>query len=239
MLELISSLDPTVLVSMIGVLSVVLSAGIGALISRWHTSSQFREELQKLRLERLNEQSDLYLKNAREQIGTVYVPLSSSLAILKGSFQNFVYQGKTEELLVAFTAQIDQFIEDLQALEMRGATAFVTTDLEDVIIKFAVFLRASKDASEPVVDVTYNFRVGIGGFSTNQSGTTQRTSSKVARAKFSASISVAEIDADVRVSDIIQAPIETDEFQARFERDTYQLSVLIKEVTLGSAARVV
>lgn len=237
MLEVISGLDPTVLVALIGVLSVVLGAGIGALVSRWHTASKFRDELQKLRLERLNEQSDLYLKNAREQIGTVYVPLSSALAVLKASFQNYVYQEKSEEHLMSFQDQIDSFIDELQSLEQRGATAFITTDLEDVLIKFVVFLRASQTATESVVDVTYNFSVGIGGLRTNQSSKVQSRSSRAVRPKFSASMSVAGIGADVRVSDIIQAPIDSDDFQARFERDAYRLSVLIKEVTLGRAAR--
>jgi len=84
-------------------------------VSRWHTGAKFREELQKLRLERLNEQGDPYLKNARRQIGTVYVPLSAELAALKEAFQNYVYQEKTEEFRTAFITQVDKFINELQA----------------------------------------------------------------------------------------------------------------------------
>ena len=237
MLDVIESIDPTVLVAVIGVLSVILSAGIGAIVSRWHTASKFREELQKLRLERLNEQSDSYLKNARQQIGTVYVPLSAELAALKAAFQNYVYQEKTNEFRAAFITQVDKFIEELQALELRGATAFVTTDLEDLLIKFVVFLRTSKSSTEPVVDVTYNFSLGFLGFTTQKIGTVKARSSGATRSGISASISAAGIGADVRISDIIQAPIDSEDFQARFERDAYRLSVLIKKVTLGSAAR--
>lgn len=237
MSEIISNLDPTVLVALIGVLSVVLSAGIGGSVSRWHTASKFRDELQKLRLERLNEQSDLYLKNAREQIGTIYVPLSSELAVLKASFQNYVYQGKADEQLESFTNQIDKFIEELQALELRGATAYITTELEDLMIKFIVFLRSSKNASETIVDITYDFNLGIGGWKTQHSSSVQRIVPGVKQTTLSASISIPGIDGNVRVSDVIQAPINSDAFQARFERDTYRLSILIKEVTLGKAAR--
>ena len=120
---------------------------------------------------------------------------------------------------------------------MRGATAFVTTDLEDLLIKFVVFLRTSKSSTEPVVDVTYNFSFGILGYKTYKSGTLKARSSGAIRSGTSASISVAGIGAGVRISDIIQAPIDSEDFQARFERDAYRLSVLIKEVTLGSAAR--
>lgn len=237
MLDFITDLDPKVLVALIGVLSVIVSAGTGALVSRWHTASKFRDELQKLKLERLNEQNDLYLKNAREQIGTVYVPLSASLAALKASFQNYIYQGRKEQKIVAFVDQIDDFIEQLQALELRGATAYVTTDLEDSLIRFVEFLRASKSANEPIVDIAYNFSVGLGGFKTMHIGAIKTNASKATRPGFSASISAAGIGAGVRVSDIVQAPIHSEEFQARFERDSYRLSVLIKKVTLGSTAR--
>jgi hypothetical protein len=238
MLELVETIHPTILVALIGVLSVILSAGIGALVSRWHTASKFQEEIQKLRLERLNVQKDSYLENAREQIGAVYVPLSAELAALKAVFQNYLYQGKTAEHLSEFDTQVEQFIAKLQELESRGATAYVTTDLEDLLIKFVVFLRASKSASGTVVDVTYNFSVGLFGFGFQQGGSKRAEVSKVTPKKFSASIAAAGIGADVRVSDIIQAPIDSEDFQARFERDAYRLSLLIKEVTLGSAARI-
>ena len=233
----IESLDPTVLVALIGVLSVILSAGIGAIVSRWHTASKFNDELKKLRLERFNEQRDFYLKNAREQIGTVYVPLSAELAALKGAFQNYLYHGKDEEWLSVFVSHVDQFVVELQALELRGATAFVTTDLEDLLIKFVAFLRASKNSTEPVVEVTYNFSLGFLGFMTHKNGAVKSRSAGAIRPGISASISAAGIGADVRVSDIIHAPINSEEFHARFERDGYQLSLLIKEVTLGSVAR--
>lgn len=232
MLDVIKSIDPTILVALIGILSVVVSAGIGAIVSRWHTAAKFRDELQKLRLERMNEQNDSYLENAREQIGTVYVPLSAELAALKAEFQEYIYQEKTEEHLAAFHDQVDRFIGELQALELRGAMAYVTTDLEDLLIKFVAFIRASKTSTESVVDVTYNFSFGAVGLNTQRSGSLKMPNGRATRTRLSASISVAGIGAKVRISDIIQAPFESEDFQARFERDAYRLSVLIKEVTL-------
>lgn len=120
---------------------------------------------------------------------------------------------------------------------MKGATAFITTDLEDLLIKFAVFLRASRFASDTVVDVTYDFGVSVLGIGFQRGGSRKANVSQAASKGFSASISAAGIDAKVRISDIISAPINTEDFQARFERDSYRLSLLIKEVTLGSAAR--
>ncbi|AGI67498.1 hypothetical protein OAN307_c18420 [Octadecabacter antarcticus 307] len=238
MLEVIKNIDPTVLVALVGVLSIVVSAGIGAFVSRWHTQSKFQDELHKLRLERRNEQSDSYLENARKQIGTVYVPLSAELAALKAVFQNYLYQDKTAEMLTEFEVQVEQFIARLQELELRGATAYVTTELEDVLIKFVVFLRASKSASETVVDVTYDFSAEVLGFGFSRAGSQKTKVSSATSKGFSASISAAGISADVRISDIISAPINSEDFQARFERDSHRLSLLIKEVTLGSAARV-
>lgn len=237
MLKVIESIDPTVLVALIGVLSVVVSAGTGAIVSRWHTASKFQDELHKLRLERLNEQNDSYLENARKQIGTVYVPLSAELATLKAHYQNYLYQGKSSEGLREFEAQIEEFITKLQELEMKGATAYLTTELEDLLIKFVVFLRASQTASETVVDVVYDFSLGIFGLGIKRSGAKKANVSNAASKGFSAHIKAAGISAEARISDIISAPLHTEDFQARFERDAYRLSLLIKEVTLGSAAR--
>ena len=238
MLDVIEGTDSTVLVALIGVVSVVVSAGIGAIVSRWHTAAKFRDELQKLRLERMNEQNDSYLENAREQIGTVYVPLSAELAALKAKFQEYIYNEKSEKHLATFRTQVDKFIDELQALELRGAMAYVTTDLEELLIKFVAFIRASKDATESVVDVTYEFSFGAVGLSTQGSGAFKLPTGRATRTRRSASISVAGIGAKVRISDIIQAPFESEDFQARFERDAYRLSVLIKEVTLDGAARI-
>jgi len=119
-------------------------------------------------------------------------------------------------------------------LELRGATAFVTADLEDLLIKFVVFLRTSKSSTKPIVDVTYNFSLSFMGLVTNKSGAVKARSSGASRSGVSASISAAGIGADVRVSDITQDPINSNESQARFERDAYRLSVPVKEVTLGS-----
>lgn len=237
MLEVIENFDPTVLVALIGVLSVAVSAGIGAFVSRWHTASKFQDELHKLRLERLNEQRDSYLENARKQIGTVYVPLSAELAALKAVFQNYLYQGKTDEKLSELNIQVEKFVTKLQELELRGATAYVTTELEDVLIKFVVFLRASQIASETLVDITYDFSMKVLGFGLQRAGSQVARVSSATSKGFSASISAAGIGADVRISDIISAPINSEDFQARFERDSHRLSLLIKEVTLGSAAR--
>lgn len=237
MLDVIEAIDPTILVALIGVLSVVVSAGTGALVSRWHTASKFRDEVHKLRLQRLNEQNDSYLENARQQIGAVYVPLSAELAALKAAYQNYLYQEKSAERLKHFETQIEQFVDKLQELELRGATAYVTTDLEELLIKFVVFLRASQVAGGTVVDVTYDFSVRFLGLGFQQTGSKRASVSKATSKGFSASLSAAGIGADVRVSDIISAPIDTEDFQARFERDSYRLSLLIKEVTLGSAAR--
>jgi len=101
---------------------------------------------------------------------------------------------------------------------LKGATAFITTDLEDLLIKFAVFLRASRFASDTVVDVTYDFGVSVLGIGFQRGGSRKANVSQAASKGFSASIN-------------------TEDFQARFERDSYRLSLLIKEVTLGSAAR--
>lgn len=237
MLGVIKAIDPTVLVALVGVLSVVLSAGIGAVVSRWHTASKFREELEKLRLERANALNDAYLANARKQIGTVYLPLAVQLAALKAVFQGYVHRGRRQADLVAFNRQIDRFVTELAALERRGAGAYVTTDLEDLLIRFVAFLRASRGATVPVVDITYDVSLNVAGLSARRSWSIRRRPSAAARPGQQVSAAVAGVGMDMRISDVVQAPFDSEEFQARFERDAYRLSVLIREVTLGSAAR--
>jgi len=57
------------------------------------------------------------LKNAREQIGTVYVPLSANLAALKAASQDYVHKGKRVEQQAVFNVQVDKFVSELHSLE--------------------------------------------------------------------------------------------------------------------------
>ena len=239
MFESLKDLDPKVLVALVGVFSAIVSAIVGALVSRWQAASKFREQLEKYRLERRDAESDQYLQQAREHTETVYVPLSSALALLKASFQRYVFEGRTDTDRQLFLTQIDNFIAELQRLERQGATAFITTELEELILAFTTFIRASKHADEPRMEVVYDFSISVGGMSSSTStSNVVKVSPKNVLARIGDTvINIPGIRMGVRTSDLIQAPIQSDEFQARFERDTHRINVLVKEVTLGSAAK--
>lgn len=235
MLNWLKELDPTVLVALIGIFSGLISAGV----SRWQTMRQFADEIEKFSIERRHAESDKYLGHAREHTDTVYVPLASALALLKAAFQKYVFEGRVETDKYLFLQQIEHFIAELQRLERQGATAFVTTELEELILSFTSFIRASKSATEPKMEIVYDFNLSFGGAASTMS--TSRvidvSPGGLAAKVRNLSVSIPGIAAEFRTSDLIQAPIDTDEFQARFERDTHRINVLVKEVTLGSAAK--
>lgn len=233
MSEFIKGIDATIWVALVGILSAIVSA----IVSRLQTVSTFKAEIAKLNLERRHEQDDQYLESAKKQTGKVYVPLSAALSKLKYAFQSYVYQGHCTEQHTNFNAEIDRFITTLEDLGERGAAAYFTTELEDVLVKFAVFLRTSKNATETVVDVAFNFSVGFGNFRTSGGWTKENINKQKLPATMITQMSLLGIDARVSVSDLIQAPVDSKDFQLRFERDTHLLSILVKEVTLGRAAR--
>lgn len=235
MLDWLKSLDATVLVALVGIFSALISAGV----SRWQTKLKFADEIEKFHLERRHSENDKYLQQAREHTNSVYVPLASALALLKASFQKYVFEGRLETDKLVFYQQIDNFIAELQRLERQGATAFITTELEELILSFTTFIRASKSATEPKMELLYDFNLSFGGIgsSLSTSKVVDASAQSIAARVGSLSVNVPGVGAKFRTSDLIQAPIDTNEFQARFERDTHKINVLVKEVTLGSAAK--
>lgn len=237
MAEWITSLDTTVQVALVGILSAVVSALVGGWVSSQTTSKKFELEMEKYRTERRHSLGEEYLSRARERADDVYIPLSSTLARLKSVFKRYRYSGQTDVDLARFDQEIDTFISELERLERLGASAFMTTELEERLLSFVNFLRASKssDKVEMKSFIDYSFSQSF-----TQTSGRKEFAGKMAKALAPlgrTTLTIPGISIELSQTDLTRAPLSSEEFQARFERDTYLVSVLVKEVMLGVPAR--
>ncbi len=239
MQEWLAKQDPTVLVALVGLLSAIVSALVGALVANHQTTRQFELELRKSGVERTHALGEEYLSRAREHSEDVYIPLSSAIARLKSSYKRYQFNGRRPLDLAGFEQEVAAFIAELERLERRGATAFVTTELEERTLSFANFLRASQSSTDIEMHsfVDYNLGGGLAGAQfagkANFSGKTAARLAPLAKT----TLRIPGITLAVSTTDLIRAPFASEEFQARFERDTHLISVLVKEVTLGVPAK--
>lgn len=235
----IAKQDPTVLVALVGMISAIVSAVVGALVSYFQTSRKFELEMRKSGVERSHALGEEYLSRAREHSEEVYIPLSSAIARLKSSYKRYQFTGRQPLDLAGFKQEIAAFIAELERLERRGATAFVTTELEERILSFANFLRASQGATAVEMHSFVDYNLGTGLTGTWFSGSAKvsgKTAARLAPLAHS-TLRIPGITLEVSTTDLIRAPLNSEEFQARFERDTHLVSVLVKEVTLGVPAK--
>lgn len=232
--------DPTIIVAAIGIITVIVSG----VVARWQAGGAFRREVERYQLERNNQLSEEYLKRAREHADTVYIPLSSEIARLKGSFNSYLFNGKNDEDLVQFNKDINSFTSETQRLYEKGASAFITTELEETILSFVTFLRASKNAVQAEQEVVFNYNVGFWGLPfASVAGSTRAVSKpdahliRLTKLIRRSSIRVPGFAIEIRQIETVKAPLNSELFQEKFSRDAHLISVLVKEVMLGVPAR--
>ncbi|WP_323772313.1 hypothetical protein [Antarctobacter sp.] len=222
------------LTGLIGVVTGLVTGGFAL----WQLSRKFTQQIEKYELERRHSQDDAYLDRARAHVETVYVPLSAALSRLKAVYNQYLFGGKRGEDKSYFIAEIDNFVGELERLERRGDTAYLTTALEERVQSFAAFLRASKDAAteaDKKKKVDFNFALNLGNLSVGRRGKTDQA--KLAEVFGQTSVNVSGLSLSMGSVELTRAPVSDPDFQARFERDVNFISVLVKEVTLGVPAR--
>ena len=154
------SASPGAITALIAAAGVVVGAGVTALAAAFSARQKIREvELtyeQKLR--------DNYLANARQYIYSVYVPIGIALGSLGDAYLAVRQQIDFKARRVAPTAQkafedaCDSYLRVIDDLFSRGADAFLTSATELRLRSFSSFLRSSRNAKEPTVQMV--FQVG-------------------------------------------------------------------------------
>ena len=107
---------------------------------------------------------DTYLENARKVAGDVYVPLAiamSALARAYGEFRNrvdFDTGSAPAGSVNRFKGASNNFLALVEGLLSRGASAYLTLPLEELLTDFVLFLEASLSADRVVTKVKSRLR---------------------------------------------------------------------------------
>lgn len=222
--------DPKIIAGVSGIFGALLGV-LGKAISS-------RQKIREINSVYGNKLQERYLEAAKDYTTSVYVPMSISLSNLNHSF--LIYRAdSSEENINSFKEEIDVFVEKILALSGRGASAFLTTELDEKLQAFFSFVRDSKCATEPSIKMIFEVKLPyIGGRYNDR--IERRARGKVARGFWSPrmSISLGTIGVSYEATEILSAPIGSRDFEERFIRDSHLINVLIKEVTLGTNARV-
>jgi hypothetical protein len=228
------SISPRVTAAVAAIASVA-----AALLAAIASYSVARVRLRELRLAYDQKLHESYLATARTYTNSIYVPLSILLTHLSTAFSAFRNnfgpdQAPPQGAATSFQTTVEDFLDGIAALTEKGADAFLTTALEDALISFTTFLRASLIAEEPLVRLVFEYRIGFVGVS---AGVGHETSGRPAGRAFRLTqfgIALPGIRASMRADRLLAAPITSPEFERRIVEDLAQLKTQIKEVTLGA-----
>lgn len=229
--------DPKVLAGVFAAAAAIIGAAIGAFAKGYSSKQKLRE----MEFEYERRLTEGYLERAREYLTSVYIPLSISLTKLNSAFVSFREKQNVQAEENRFKASIKEFIKTVDGLGSRGANAFYTTDLDELLQSFREFLSASLVAEETNIKAIFKTSIGslpfIGRMESEHHGILRGKNIERYRTSGKLSIKIWKIDFAFKADEVLSAPIQAEDFEARFVRDVHTLNVLVKEVTLGSKAR--
>jgi hypothetical protein len=230
--------DPNALfIAIIAACGVGAGAGVTALAAAYAARQKIREvELtyeQKLR--------DNYLSNARQYTNGIYVPISMALRKLGDAYKTFQADREIDDEAQAearFREACDAYESSINELFEKGADAFLTTQLEERLVSFNSFLRASLKADEEIAIavLTYEMALPVAPWISTARSIKKELRGKWAQRFGSNSMSLRVLGAGMYLdtTETVAAPLTSDAFERRFSIDVTAIKYLIKEVTLGA-----
>lgn len=199
-------INPNVAGAFIAAISAVLGAMIGFASKARSAAQKFRE----LQYEHERRSRDGYLAAARAYTGGIYVPLSISVSFLRKSFDSYL-GSKAKSAERKFNSAVHTFSRDVDALLERGASAFLTTGLDETLTSFLVFLKNSLNSSEARQQIIFSYRLPyLSGPFPDKAVETRRIEIP------QVSINLLGVGLSVREIKIIEAPIHSKEFRSDF-----------------------
>jgi hypothetical protein len=214
----------------VGIIGTVASAVIAGVVG-WYSARMKYRQLEFEYEVKLKEQ---YLGNAREYLGSVYIPLSISLASLNAAYKNYRARQDVASREAAFSQEIRQFLRNYRELEQNGGGAFLTSELEEIVSSFNSFLDDSLYAVEPLIKGVIEVKLPrIIPFTLDGAIKREFSSKKLSRV---GRVELSVLGGNILVGneEVVGAPISSKEFEQRFVRDMYRINRLVKDVTLGN-----
>jgi hypothetical protein len=217
--------------------AVVAACGLvlGALVTSAAAAYSARQKLREIELTHRQQLRTNYLANARQHSKTLYVPLAISLADLTNTFQQFHGElpsvvGGAPVSQSAFEGECRSFMDDVGRLFQRGASAFLTVELEERLISFCNFVRSSLSATAPTLKRVIRMSYRMGGVSFDLSRSYVGPPNRLL---FPIGVDLLGLAVAMQVEELVSAPVSSEEFGERFVKDATTLKTLVKEVTLG------
>ena len=230
-------MDDATIKTIIGVVGVIGGALIGGFVAAYNA----RQKLKEIQVNHSHQLHENYLNNAREYTGAVYVPLSMAVTSISREYLKFrktiTGESSDDNAKTQFREHITLFIDSIDDLLSRGASSFLTTDLENILLSFRSFIEESHSASQPLSRVIVTYGIKLFGTSQEVSKTVKVSGRKAEFWQGNFGFSQFGIIMKFKGDQILAAPLESDMFEEKFMHDTNLLNLLIKEVTLGSHAR--
>jgi len=232
-------------------LIVALGALLGVLATTLGSIFVARVRIKEVEVTYAQRLQDSYLENARNYTTTVYQPLGIELHKLFDGYRqlrislNFEKQEADPASLEQFRQIMRKYDHAVSSLLDRGASAFLTTTLEQRLEAFNVFLRESVEAKEAVAKQVLMVAGGLlspffGMF--KALSTTEREvvwSGKALGPLRSLKIRIPLVGFGFGLNmnmETLKAPITSRAFEERIVADVAAIRFLIKEVTLGKHA---
>jgi hypothetical protein len=140
-----------------------LAALLGALITALASAYSSHQKIKEIEVKYQQQLLETYLTNARNYTNSLYVPLILILGRLGDAYQQFrkdldIETGTVEqESKTVFENVCNVFDKELKDLFDRGADAFLTTQLEERLRSFRLFLLNSLAANEPIVKTVLKY----------------------------------------------------------------------------------
>jgi hypothetical protein len=226
--------EPETLNALIGTGGVIGGAIIGCAVAAYNV----RHKIKEIEIRHSHQLHENYLKNAREYLESVYVPISVELANLQRAYFTFrgsLALGRIElEAMEAFSEATLVYTQKIDELFAKGAGAFLTTELESKLLEFGSFIGQSGLAKEVLRKVVVEYGISLFGMNTYHMQDIKVSGSKADfwQGKFGFS----QLGVSVKFNGelILAAPMNSRDFEETFSYYISVLMLLIKEVTLGT-----
>lgn len=226
----------------IGIVAAV-AALLGALITSLASAYSARQKIREVEIKYQQQLLETYLTNARNYTNSLYVPLILILGKFGDAYQQFRKDLDTEtenvsqDSKTAFENACREFDGKMQGLFDKGADAFLTTQLEERLRSFRLFILNSLGANEPIVKTVRKYSLNYAFLPKFEQ---QEIASEIRGKKARMAIVLSGVSFDFlgigfsyKVADILESPVTSKEFEERITKDIPVMKFLIKEVTLG------
>ncbi|WP_147265162.1 hypothetical protein [Micromonospora sp. LHW51205] len=215
------------------------AAVAGAIAAAAATVLAANKRVREVEIGYLQKIQESYLENARAYTQGVYVPIAIQLTKLSTAFDKFRVDASIDSIDAGVRINLEQsmadFVEIVQVLLERGASAFLTTTLESELEDFLAFVTASRTATSTLRQAVVRYSVlGVGVEGEIQSEAMIRQA-YLMRSFNVLPFMVARVH--IRRDQVLAAVPGTKDFEVALVEGIGRLRVLIKEVTLGSQAR--